>query len=243
MRTSLPLPLQLPAAVFTVGPAPGGSAGCQMSIDLVGTCRSGLFNYVLRNIRPKLPSTNQRIPCAYHDFAPPHSSTHTHTHAISRTGPRNPTVSPAVHNSLRLPRKTMPGHATGHTIPHADHVKRTPRARIPTPVTRKHARDTSDSNHSPDLPRETHAQQRQNARFTTPAKRIHRPTPSQTLTCIRSPTPTTRNANPRSSAAHALPRSPTPATRNAHTHARSKLALPNPQTINENPSLRFREKR
>ena len=51
-----------------------------------------------------------------------------------------------MHDSLRLPRKTMPGHAAGRTIPHAGHVKRTPRARIPTPVTRKHARGTSDGN-------------------------------------------------------------------------------------------------
>ena len=33
-------------------------------------CHSGL-----RNIRSKLTSTNQRIPCACHDFAPPHTST------------------------------------------------------------------------------------------------------------------------------------------------------------------------
>ena len=60
-------------------------------------------------------------------------------------------------DSLRLPRKTVLGHVVGHTIPHAGHVKRTPRARIPTPVPRKHARGTSDGHHSPHLPRETHA--------------------------------------------------------------------------------------
>ena len=86
-----------------------------------------------------------------------HSHTHTHTHAISRAGPRNPAVSPAVHDSFCLPRKTMPGHAAGHTIPHAGHVKRTPHARIPTPITRKHARNTSDGLYSPRLPCETHA--------------------------------------------------------------------------------------
>ena len=46
------------------------------------------------------------------------------TQPISRTGPRNPAVSAAAHDSLRLPRKTMPSDAPGHTIPHACHAKR-----------------------------------------------------------------------------------------------------------------------
>ena len=61
----------------------------------------------------------------------------------SRTGQRNLAVSPAAHDSLRLPRKTMPSEATGRTIPHACHAKRTLRARFPTPATRIHVRDTS----------------------------------------------------------------------------------------------------
>ena len=96
---------------------------------------------VLRNARSTLTSTNQRIPCACHDFAPPHTSTR--ARPISRTGPQNPAVSAAAHGSLRRPRKTMPGDSAGHAIPHACHTKRTLRARIPMPVTRNHAHGAS----------------------------------------------------------------------------------------------------
>ena len=115
-------------------------------------------------------------------------------HAISRTGPRNPAILARAHDSLRLPRKTIPSEAIDRTIPHACHAKRTLRARFPTPATRIHFRDTSGGHLAPHLPRETHAQQRPNARFPTPATRIHRPLPSRTRQCIRSPTPATRNA-------------------------------------------------
>ena len=65
----------------------------------------------------------------------------THTRAISRTGPRNPTVSAAAHDSLPLPRKTMPGDAAGHTTPHACHAK--------------HTLSNVKMHESPRLPRET----------------------------------------------------------------------------------------
>ena len=154
-------------------------------------------------------------------------------HANSRTGPRNPAILASAHDSLRLPRKTMPSEAIDRTIPHACHAKRTLRARFLTPATRIHVRDTSGGHLAPRLPRETHAQQRPNARFPTPATRIHRPLPSRARQCIRSPTPATRNARAPTSkwtfphTCHADPprpvpsrarqciRSPTPATRNA----------------------------
>ena len=66
---------------------------------------------------------------------------HTRTRFVAQ-GHEIPAVSPAVHDSLRLPRKTMRGHAAGHTIPHAGHAKRTPRARFPT-LSRDSARATS----------------------------------------------------------------------------------------------------
>ena len=115
-------------------------------------------------------------------------------HAISRTGPRNPAILARVHDSLRLPRKTIPSEAIDRTIPHACHAKRTLRARFPTPATRIHVRDTSGGHFALHLPRETHAQQRPNARFPTPATRIQRPLSSRARQCIRSPTPATRNA-------------------------------------------------
>ena len=117
-----------------------------------------------------------------------------HAHAICRTGPRNPAILATAHDSLRLPRKTMPSEATGRTIPQACHAKRTLRARFPTLATRIRLRDTSGGHLAPHLPRETHAQQRPNARFPTPAMRIHRPVPSRARQCIQSPTPATRNA-------------------------------------------------
>ena len=46
-------------------------------------------------------------------------------HAISRTEPRNPAILARVHDSLRLPRKTIPSEAIDRTIPHACHAKRT----------------------------------------------------------------------------------------------------------------------
>ena len=72
--------------------------------------------------------------------------------------PLQPNIHQATHplthvrDSLRLPRKTMPGHAAGHTIPHACHVKRTPCARSPTPTTRNvhtHARSRHGELHRP----------------------------------------------------------------------------------------------
>ena len=90
----------------------------------------------------------------------------------------------------------MPSEATGRTIPHACHAKRTLRARFPTPATQIHVRDTSGGHLSPHLPRETHPHQRPNARFPAPATRIHPPVPSRARTCIRSPTLATRSARP-----------------------------------------------
>ena len=65
--------------------------------------------------------------------------THPRTRAlpISRTRPRNPTVSA---DSLRLPRKMMPSDVPGHTIPHTCHAKRT--------------RSNVEMHESPRLPRE-----------------------------------------------------------------------------------------
>ena len=74
---------------------------------------------------------------------------------ISRIGPR-PRNPAAAYDPLRVPRKTM--------------LDDSRRAR---------------SHHSPRLPRETHAEQRQNARFTTLATRIHSPAPFPTPICIR----------------------------------------------------------
>ena len=82
---------------------------------------------VLRNVRSKLTSTNQRIPCACHDCAPPHSSTHTHRHARDFS-----------HRATK---------SSGFTC----------RARFPAPATQNDARPRSRSHHSPRLPRETHA--------------------------------------------------------------------------------------
>ena len=184
--------------------------------------------------------TNQRIPCACHDFATPHTSNHADARDFSHGATKSSDLRtipcachakrcPATrrrtrsHHSPRLPRET---HAA-RTIPHASHAKRT--------LSNVKMQDSAH------LPRETHAQQRQNARFTAPAKRIHRPASSQTPMCIRSPTLATRharppsssrthhppfptharrNAIPRWSAARTLPRFPTPATQNVHTHAR-----------------------
>ena len=66
-------------------------------------------------------------------------------------------------------------------------------ARFPAPATQNDAPRRTTSHHSPRLPRETHAEQRQSAHFPTPATRIHRLAPSQAATCILSPTPATRN--------------------------------------------------
>ena len=115
-------------------------------------------------------------------------------HANSRTGPRNPAILASAHDSLRLPRKTMPSEVIDRTIHHACHAKRTLRARFPTPASRIHVRDTSGGHLAPHLLCETHAQQRPYARFPTPATRIHRPLPPRARQCIRSPTPATRNA-------------------------------------------------
>ena len=112
----------------------------------------------------------------------------------SRTGSRNLAVSPAAHDSLRLPRKTMPSEA----------------APFPTPA----SRNARCVHASPRRPREStfatppvatfpdtcHVKRTrtnvQNARFPTPATRIHPPVPSRARTCIWSPTPATRNARP-----------------------------------------------
>ena len=126
------------------------------------------------------------LPCGFH----------THAQPISRKGPRNLAISAAAHNSLRLPRKTMPHEATGRSIPYPCHAKRTLRARFPTPATRIHVRDTCGGHLAPHPPRDTRAQQRPNARFPTPATRIHPPVPSRARQCIRSPIPATRNARP-----------------------------------------------
>ena len=130
---------------------------------------------VPRNVRPKLTSTNPRIPCACHDFATPNTRTRARTRDLSHRATKSSDFSYRVRFPARCPA-------------------RPPVAPFPTPATRIHLRDTSGGHLAPHLPRETHAHQRPNARFPTPATRIHPPVPSRARTCVQSPTPATRNA-------------------------------------------------
>ena len=181
------------------------------------------------------PSSHPRI----HGFPAPATISQRLTRERARaadfSGPRNLAISAAAHDSLRLPRKTMPSEATGRTIPHACHAKRTLRARFPTPATRIHVRDIFGGHLVPHLPRETHAHQRPNARFPTPATRIHPPAfPSacasmhpKSHTChvkrtrtnvqmhVSPHLPRGSTLQPSRARARQCIRSPTPATRNA----------------------------